>query len=143
MIQRERGGPRYANPVKDFHSRPGALIIGASEIPWESWAEAHCDHDVLIVPKALMDPHLPAKERPVVTMLARLMGFEALAAEYFDSLARQWDELDEKELEAAAGFLCRLIGVALGARTELAPEAVAAGRLGGGQPHWKRSADRA
>lgn len=135
MIQRQRCGLRCANPVKDFHSRPGALIIGASEIPWESWAEAHYDHDVLIVPKALMDPHLPATERPVVTMLARLTGFEALAAEYFDSLARQWDELDEKALEAAAGVLCRLIGVALGARAELAPEAAAAGRLAAAKRH--------
>jgi AraC-like DNA-binding protein len=135
MIQRQRGGLRCANPVKDFHSRPGALIIGASEIPWESWAEAHYDHDVLIVPKALMDPHLPATGRPVVAMLARLTGFEALAAEYFDSLARQWDELDEKALEAAAGVLCRLIGVALGARAELAPEAGAAGRLAAAKRH--------
>lgn len=120
MIQRERGGGlRCANPVKDFQSRLGALIIGASEIPWEAWAEARYEHDTLIVPKALMDPHLPARERPVVAMLARPMGFEALAAEYFDSLARRWDELDEAAMEAAAGVLCRLIGLALGARAEL------------------------
>ena len=48
---------------------------------------------------------------------------------------RQWDQLDDAAMEAAAGILCRLLGVALGVRPDAAPEAVAAGRLAAAKRH--------
>ena len=50
---------------------------------------------------------------------------------------RQWDQLDDAAMEAAADA-CRLLGVALGVRPDAAPEAVAAGRLAAAKrPLWK------
>jgi AraC-like DNA-binding protein len=136
MIHLERGvGARYANPLKEVRTRRGALGVGALDMPWEGWGEARFDHDVLIVPTALLEAYLPAKERPVFTTLTRPIGVDALAADYFESLMRQWEELDEASMEAAVGVLCRLIGVALGARADSAPEAVAAGRLAAAKRH--------
>jgi AraC-like DNA-binding protein len=136
MIHRERsGGARYTNPLKSLQTQPGALGVAAIDMPWEGWAGGHFDHDVLIVPMALLDPHLPAMQRPVFTTIARPVGFGALAVDYFDSLMGQWEELDDAEMGAAAGILCRLFGVALGVRADSAPEAVTAGRLESAKRH--------
>lgn len=137
MITRERGrgGGRYANPLKEIRTGPGSLGVAALDIPWKGWADTRYDHDVLIVPTALLEAHLPAMERPPFVALTQPSGVEALAAEYFDSLSRHWDELDEPAMEIAAGVLCRLIGVALGARANSAPDAVAAGRLAAAKRH--------
>jgi AraC-like DNA-binding protein len=130
MIQRERGvGGRYANSDKEIRTRTGAVGLAPLDLPWLGWADACFDHDVLVVPTVLMEAHLPRTERPAFTTLPQMVGTEALAADYFDSLARQWNALDEAAAEASVEVLCRLIGVALGSRAVAANEAVTAGRL--------------
>jgi AraC-like DNA-binding protein len=84
---------------------------------------------VLIAPMSLLDAHLPAGQRPPFVSMTRPLGFGGLALDSFDSLMREWDRLDGAEMDSAAGILCRLIGVALGARPQDEPEAMNAGRL--------------
>jgi AraC-like DNA-binding protein len=84
---------------------------------------------MLIVPKSMLEPRLPARGRPVAVMLSGRSGVEALAASYFDALTRNWDNIPETAMGAVTDTLARLIGIACGAAAGAPPDAVRASRL--------------
>jgi AraC-like DNA-binding protein len=123
---------------KEFVTNTGDLVITDADAPWESRSFRRYQLETLLVPKILLDPHLPRLDRPVAVRLSGRTGAEALAADYFKSLMREWDRLDPPTMHAMADTFCRLIAVACGAAIDEQPDAARAARLAEAQRYSDR-----
>jgi len=119
-------------------TRPGDLLVYDAGLPFETEARTAYRHEMLFVPKRLLDPHLPGQGRPLAVMLSGRSGSEALAASYLDALARNWDSIPGATMGPVADTLCRLIGIACGTAADAQPDAVRAGRLTQAKRHIDR-----
>jgi AraC-like DNA-binding protein len=114
---------------QELLSKPGDMVVGDADAAFVSRPADQVRHELWLVPKALVDPHLPARNwRPFISLSAR-SGVDALAASYLDTLNRNWDSIPETAMARVTDTLCRLIGIACGASMEEQPDAVRAGRL--------------
>jgi AraC-like DNA-binding protein len=123
---------------EEFVTHPGGIFIGDADTPFETEASDRFTHQAFVIPKALLDPHLPALGRPLSMNLSGRSGVDALAASYLDSLARNWDSIPEATMGPVADTLARLIGIACGTAAGALPEAVRAGRLTQAKRHIDR-----
>jgi AraC-like DNA-binding protein len=122
-------GAWFRLPNMEGVTRTGDLVVYDSDLPLQTLPRDGYRHEMLIVPKLLLDPHLPASGRPLAMMLSGRNGVEALAASYLDALIRNWDSIPEAAMGSAADMLARLIGIACGAAAAAQPDAVRAGRV--------------
>jgi AraC-like DNA-binding protein len=131
IIYRELSdGVHFRFGEKELTAARGSLLIGDYDRPFETWPVAEFDHEILLVPKSLLEPHLPAGAgHGILGSLSAAAGLSALVTNYYEALVREWDEIPEIALDQAADVLCRLIGVACGASAEDQSGAVCAGRL--------------
>ena len=114
----------------EFVTNTGDLVITDADTPWESHSLGiRYNLETLLVPKLLLDPHLPRLGRPLLVRLSGRVGAEALAADYLQSLMREWDRLDTPTMDAMADNFCRLIAIACGAAAGAQPAAIQAARL--------------
>jgi AraC-like DNA-binding protein len=114
---------------EELITRPGDLIIADADAPFEAISSSHYHDESWLVPRALIDPHLPIHGRPPVTRLSHRAGVNALAASYLEALTRNWEAISEENMESVADTLARLIGIAWGAAAAEQPNALRAGRL--------------
>ena len=129
-IHREAGGGTWLRRGRtELIARAGDLIIADGDLPFEARAAGRYVHDVMLIPRARLQPHLPAFGRPLSLVLSNRPGVEALAAGYFAMLLQQLDGLDGAALDQAVDVFCRLVGVAAGAAAGEHREAVRAARL--------------
>jgi AraC-like DNA-binding protein len=129
-IYREAGsGTRLGLAGREIRTAHGDLIVGDADVPLESWASSPCAHQASLVPKALLDPHLPRGGGPLLAWLSGREGVAALAATYFEALTRELGHIAEQSIEPVLDTLCRLIGIASGAPDGDHTDAVQAGRL--------------
>jgi AraC-like DNA-binding protein len=119
-------------------TRTGDLVVYDTTLPLETRPQDDYLLEMWLVPRALLEPHLPALGRPLATVLSGHGGMEALAASYLDALTRNWDSLSEESMGLAADTLARLIGIACGAVAAAQPGAVRAGRLAEAMRHIER-----
>lgn len=123
----------------EFVTNTGDLVITDADTPWESRSLGQrYKLETLLVPKLLLDPHLPRFHRPLSVRLSGQAGVEALAADYFQSLMREWERLDGPTMEATADNFCRLIAIACGAAAGEHQTAIQAAKL----TEAKRYSDR-
>lgn len=138
-IYREAGdGCWFRYGGREFVTNPGDLVITDADAPWESRSFGRYKLETLLVPKLLLEPHLPRLRRPIAMRLSGREGADALAADYFGSFMREWDKLDPPMMEAAADTFCRLLAIACGAAADEQPDAVQSARVA----QAKRYADR-
>lgn len=129
VIYRERGEGIHVDIAgRTIEARRGTLLIGDPNEPFVMRPVTRFRQDALLLPKALLDPHMPAQRRPVGHILSGQSGTGALAATYCDEMVRQWGNLSDAEADASIAILCRLIGIALGTAAGAEPDAVRAGR---------------
>jgi AraC-like DNA-binding protein len=114
---------------REVVSTTGDLLIADADAPFEAEPIHRYADESWLVPKALLDPHLPMPGRLAVTRLSSRSGVQALAASYLGSLTRNWDNIPEAAMGPVADTLVRLIGIACGAAADAEPQAVARGRL--------------
>lgn len=118
-ISRETGnGTRHESGRRELVTRRGDLLLGFTDEVHASRVPDRFDNDVWLMPKQLLDPHMPAGVGPVLQPLS-LQGVGGLVADYLDSLKRQMALLDGPVGEAIIDNLCRLVAIACGAE---APE---------------------
>jgi AraC-like DNA-binding protein len=128
-IYRESGPGAWFNIAgQELTSTSGDLVIADADAPFETRAECY-NHELWLLPKALLEQHLPALGRPLVTRLSGLDGVNALAASYLGALTRNWDGISDAAMGPVADTLGRLIGIACGAAAAAQPDAVRAARL--------------
>jgi AraC-like DNA-binding protein len=134
-VSRETGdGTRHESGRRELVTRPGDLLLGFTDEVHASRVLDRFDNDVWLMPKQLLDPHMPAGVSPILQRLS-LQGVGALVADYLDSLNRQMALLDGPVGEAIVDNLCRLVAIACGAEAPAHDGAVQAARLERAKQH--------
>lgn len=130
LIYRELGdGCTYDNGRQTLSLRRNDLMVVDYDSPGAMHSRAGFRTQMLLLPKAMLEPHLTTRARPLAVKLTGRPGLQALAASYFQSFVDQWDAIGANRIGAAADTLGRLIGVACGGAHEEHLEAVADARL--------------
>ena len=116
---------------REVTTRRGSLFIRDLDQPFlvQPVTGARYRHKTLIVPKPLLDPHLPRRPGAIARLLADRPGLDGLAASALEALWREWDGIPESAMTRAADTICRLIGLAIGAADGDHAEVVRYGRL--------------
>ncbi len=123
---------------QELVSSSGDLLLADADALFEAVPTDRYEDESWLLPKALLEPHLPAGGRAAPTRLSGRAGVEALAASYLGSLTRHWDSIPEAAMGLVADTLARLIGIACGAAAAEQPDAVRAGRLAQAKRHIDR-----
>ncbi len=129
-VYREFGeGCLFRNGRREIVTRPGDLVISDPTIPFEGDARRGYDSDRWSFPRALIDPHLAAAQRPLSLHLSDHSGVNGLVLSYLDALGGQLDSLGDGEAHLVADNLCRLLAVACGGEAGEQGGAIASARL--------------
>jgi AraC-like DNA-binding protein len=129
-LYRETGeGAWFKHGGQEFATRRGDLIVADPAIPFETDALRDYDFEIWFVPRALLEPHLPATRLPRVALLSDLIGINRLALGYLDAVRSQITALSDAQADIVADTFCRLLGVALGGAAGEQRQAIRAMRL--------------
>ena len=131
-INREiSGNMRYDLSGREFVTRSGDLTVTDSDLPLRAQTRdgSTVDFDVWVIPRAMLEPHLPARGGPISLTLPGKSGLKTLATSYLDSLGQRLDALSDAEAGQAADILCRLVAVACGAASPGQRDAMRTARL--------------
>jgi AraC-like DNA-binding protein len=129
IIQEAGKGSLFESRRDPISLERGDLLVVNFDRPLVSRALNGFAHDMLVLPKHLVDPHLPAGRTAHLQRISGRQGVEALASTLYGSIVREWDNIGADQITTVADALGRLIGVACGAAAGENPDAVAAGRL--------------
>jgi len=100
-IYRESGpGAWFRIAGQELATNPGDLVVADADAPFETRAGRYA-HELWLVPKALIGPHLPAIGRPLVARLSGHGGANALADSYLQALTRHWDSIPDAAMGAS------------------------------------------
>jgi len=119
-------------------SATGDLLVADADALFEARPVDRYADESWLLPKALLEPHLPIVARPLTMKLSGRTGVDALAASYLETLTQNWDSIPEATMGPVTDTLCRLIGIACGAAADAQPDAVRAGRLVEAKRHIDR-----
>lgn len=129
-VYRESGpGVCFTIAGQPLRTVPDDLVIADADALFEAHPIAHYADESWLLPKALLDPHLPRRAGPLLMRLSGRTGVQALAASYLDALSRNLDAVPEPAMATCADTLVRLVGIACGAAAEAQPDALQSGRL--------------
>jgi len=123
---------------QEFVTCNGDLVVADADAEFEARPIGRYSDESWLLPRALLDPHLPSRGRTGVTRLSGRTGVEALAASYLENLTRHWDNIPDAAMGSIAETLARLVGIACGAAASDRSEAVRAGRLAEARQHIDR-----
>lgn len=113
----------------------GELILSSTDHPHRTRPldrGSRFDGDYWVLPRTLLEPHLPAFGGPPCVTLSSEggdSGMLALLTSYLDSLGEQAEALRDPEAKQAGDILCRLIAAACGAALPERKDALRAARL--------------
>jgi AraC-like DNA-binding protein len=115
-LYRERGaGAWFGWDRGEIVTRPGDLVIRETTLPFAAKARTTYDYDMLLLPRKLLDPHLPVSRRPRNLVVPAFGGVARIAKAYMDAFAGQIEALDDPEVGLVADNFCRLLAVLFGA----------------------------
>ena len=104
---------------QEWVTQPGDLAVGDTTFPFSCWVEGDYDSETWVLPRKLLDPHLPIALRgPPYPILSGASGVAGIIKAYLDAFAAQIDALDDREADLVADNFCRLLAVACGAQAE-------------------------
>ncbi len=111
-------------------TRPGELVICDPILPLAAKARADFDYELWMLPRKLLDPHVPAARRSrSLVLLGGSAGLDGMIKAYLDAFARQLQSLDDGEVDVVADNFCRLLAVACGSAAGEQHEALRLARL--------------
>jgi hypothetical protein len=97
-VHRERSGERVEVEGRELVTEPGDLVVEDTTLPLVVEAKAdHYDHQVWLLPRNLLDPHLPVSQRPRSLALIGSSGVAGIVKAYFDAFASQINRLHDRE----------------------------------------------
>jgi AraC-like DNA-binding protein len=115
FIYREMGtGGYFEIGGRRFVTRPGDLLIYDGDGPFRAEAKLAYRHEIWVLPKATLDPHLPPLPRPLAIHVPASAGIADLAVAYIDALSGVLSSLDEVQAALIADHLGRLIAITCG-----------------------------
>jgi AraC-like DNA-binding protein len=110
-------------------TKRGDLVVSDGTNPWASQAVTDFDSETWLLPRKLLDPHLPRSARSPSLVLTGNSGLAGIVKAYLDAFAAKIDALDDGEVDLVAENFCRLLAVACGAAAGEHQEALRLGRL--------------
>jgi AraC-like DNA-binding protein len=110
-------------------TRPGELAIGDPIVPLAARPRTDFDYEVWVLPRKLLDPHLPASRRPRSFMLIDCAGLDGMIKAYLDAFAGQFESLGDGGVDLVADNFCRLLAVAFGSAAGEQREPIRLARL--------------
>jgi len=122
-------GVRFSIAGQEVISATGDLLIADADALFKAVPADRYSDESWLVPKTLLEPHLPTQAPLSVMRLSGRSGVEALAGSYLDALTQNWDSIPEPTMGPVTDTLARLIGIACGAVADEQPDAVRTGRL--------------
>ena len=129
VYRESSAGVRFRIGGQELITARGDLIIADADALFEAWPTDRYSDECWLLPKSMLEPHLPSLGRPLLMHLSGRAGVEALAACYLETLSWNWDSIPAEAMGSIADTLARLIGVACGSAAANQPDAVCAGRL--------------
>jgi AraC-like DNA-binding protein len=138
LLYRELSGGVWFEAGTEAVTQRGHLVVLDPDRPFQARRRERFEHDSLIIPKAFINPHLPASNRPRFDALNGQDGVQALALAFVDSLGREWDRIPEAAIAKTADALGRLVAVACGAAAGEHREAVSTARLADAKRYVER-----
>lgn len=87
------------------------------------------DVNIWMLPRTLIEPHLPGAHRPIWRRIGRQNGINALILSYYTSLKEQVNLLSENDLAGVVDNFCRLLAIGYGTCAQEQAEAIRASQL--------------
>ena len=100
---------------RDYEMQTGDMYLLDWNAPFEARTQPGYNHQSWLLSKALLDRHLSAAVRSTMPRHLKLSGAGALAANYLETLARNFDYISETSMHGVADTLARLLALAVGA----------------------------
>ncbi len=100
---------------REIRTSPGDLVIAEADSPFRTLALQDYRHQVWLIPRATLDPHLPILQRPLAVHIPASEAINTFILAYLDSLERHFESLAAPIVGIAADHLARLLAVACGA----------------------------
>jgi AraC-like DNA-binding protein len=127
-LYRERGsGVIHRIGDREIVTSRGDLLFDDAANAFEARTLERIDLESWLIPKDIVEPHLPKGRRPM--RLPQTSGLTSLAASYLTSLWRNRENIRAEDMVGVADALGRLIAIACGAAEAEHPVAVQSGRL--------------
>ena len=110
-------------------TRPGELMIDDPIVPLTARPQTDIDFEAWVLPRKLLDPHLPASRRPRSLALIDCAGLDGMIKAYLDAFAGQFESLGDGGVDLVADNFCRLLAVACGSAAGEQQEPIRLARL--------------
>jgi len=119
FVYREFGtGGYFEIGARRFVTAPGDLLIYDADGAFRAQAKQAYRHHLWVLPKAVIDPHLPPLPRPLALHIPAKAGIADLAVAYIDTLSATLAGLSAAQATLIADHLGRLIAIACGCAAE-------------------------
>ena len=129
-IYREMGSGAWINiGGRDFVTRPGDFLVADADRPFQTEAVEAYRHQLWMIPRAILTPHLPPMPRPFVVSIPLAHPVNRFLQSYLDVVAREFGQLTDLLLLPVADHIARLVAVAAGAAAGEHGSAVQSARL--------------
>lgn len=114
---------------REIKTGPGDLVIAEADSPFKTLALQDYRHQVWLMPRSTLDPHLPILQRPLAVHIPASQAINAFIQAYLDQLERQFEDLADPVVGVAADHLARLLALACGAEAKSHVDAVRTAKL--------------
>jgi hypothetical protein len=130
FLYREFGaGAWFDHDRREFVTRTDDLVIADLTVPFATGPRVNYDQEMWVMPRRLLDPHLPILGRPRSLVLSGSEGVAGMVKSYLGAFAAQIDTLPDERVGVVADALCRLLAVACGGEAGEQGEAIRAARI--------------
>jgi AraC-like DNA-binding protein len=128
-IYREVGAGAYLRfGDREFSTQPGDIMVADADTPFHTLARHRYLHDLWMIPRSVLDRHLPPLPRPLAIHLPASIGLSTLLVAYLDALSKHIEMSDTTDM-LVADHLARLIAIACGSVSKDHGEALKTARL--------------
>src|SRR4051794_3843159 len=115
VMHRERGPAcRFEQGGREVVAGAGDLLIADAEVPYRRLGPAGHNFACWLLPRPMLEPRLPVRQRGAPLCLPTDTGTGALLGAYLDGLARAAEKVDGTTATALADHLCDLVAIGAG-----------------------------
>jgi AraC-like DNA-binding protein len=114
LYQELSDGAAFQHARNEFTTRRDDLLLTDPTIPICSRPRSVHDYRRWMLPRAWIEPHLPAGRGPLSVQLAGSHGINGLVQAYLHALNNAIDECDSAQLPGVIDNFCRLLALACG-----------------------------
>jgi AraC-like DNA-binding protein len=129
LARQGSAGAWYEHDKREFVTRAGDFVVCDPDVPFATRPLLRLDHVVCMLPRRLLEPHVPAARRASHLVLPGNTGLASIVSAYLDGIVQSADALDGQMIDLIADNFCRLVAIAFGSPTDEHGESLRAARL--------------